>query len=130
MRFGQRFSAEVSATREERSEVITFIDFEGQVIRDRVNIDVMPVDVTARYHFRTPHIRWRPYAGLGARWVQAPSSPVSDLKDRVSPMVIAGVDYNMTPVWSLRADAKRLLRGDDAPHDPLMKIAIGVGYRF
>jgi outer membrane protein W len=87
------------------------------------------VDLTGRYHFFLPTMRWRPYAGLGMRWVKAPGSPASQ-DDRLSAQVIAGLDFNLTREWSLRIDAKRLLRDDGAAHDQLMKVSLGAGYRF
>jgi hypothetical protein len=128
--FRQRWSAELAATFEERVETLIFIDLQGHTIANDIEIRAVPIDLTARYHFGDPHLRWRPYAGIGARWIKAPDSAVQDLEDRVSPQVIVGLDYNITPAWSFRVDAKRLLHGEEEPHDPLLKVSLGAGYRF
>lgn len=129
-RFGARWSAEVSAAREESTRRLPSIAPGGLTVINEEKLTAYPVDVTARYHFATaPHTRWRPYAGAGVRWVNAPDSLLGALEDRLSPEVVGGVDFNLTPEWSLRADAKRLLR-DSAPHDEAFKVSIGAGFRF
>lgn len=123
-RFGVRWSAEAAVSREE------YIDsgiFPGSLEYEVVSY---PVDVTARYHFGNTYLRWRPYLGAGAHWVNGPGTPRGPLDDRFSAVVIGGLDFNMTERWSLRADAKHLVRNDSEPYDETLRIAIGAGIRF
>lgn len=128
-RFTPRWSAEVSAAREEHTEHLHIIHPGGTTAIREHELVSYPIDVTARHHFFTPHTRWRPYAGAGVRWVNAPESFVAPLDDRISAQLVGGVDFNLTPQWSLRVDVKQLLRGD-APHDESFKVSMGAGYRF
>ena len=124
-RFGMRWSGEVAVGREEYTASGIF---PGSLQYDVVSY---PVDVTARYHFGNSYLRWRPYLGAGAHWVNGPDTPVGPLDDRFSPVVIGGLDFNMTERWSLRADAKHLVRDDASePYDETLKISIGAGFRF
>jgi hypothetical protein len=66
-RFTERWTAEVSVSREESvdSGLFDSPDFE---------VRTTPVDLTVRFDFLTPSAKWRPFLGAGARWVD--SAPV------------------------------------------------------
>jgi len=124
-RFSMRWTAEVAVGREEYTHTGIF---PGTAVYDVVSY---PVDLTARYHFGNSYLRWRPYVGGGAHWVSGPDTPLGPLDDRLSAVVIGGLDFNMTERWSLRADAKHLVRNDASePYDETLKISIGAGFRF
>ena len=124
-KLGMRWSAEIAASREQYTDSGIF---PGSLEFDVVSY---PVDLTARYHFGNSYLRWRPYLGAGAHWVAGPTTPRGPLDDRVSGVVIGGLDFNMTERWSLRADAKHLLINDASePYDETLRVAVGVGVRF
>lgn len=123
-RIATRWTAEIALSREEYTESSIFSTFEFDVVS-------YPVDLTARYHFGNSYLRWRPYVGGGAHYVSGPDTPRGPLDDRFSAIVIGGLDFNMTERWSLRADAKHLLRNEASePYDETLRIAVGVGFRY
>lgn len=123
-RFTPRWSAEASISRDHFSETVYSITPGGVVVTTR-EATWYPVDVSVRYHFNITHTRWRPYAGAGVWWVQAPDSASPEADDQLSPEVVGGVDFNLTERWSLRVDAKQTF-GGDATFRP----SVGVGLRF
>lgn len=124
-RFTERWSAELAVSREEYTASGIF---PGSAEFD---VETIPVDLTVRFDFRTPSTRWRPFLGGGARWVDPTSdSPAYDYGSRISAQVIGGVDFNITDIWSLRADAKQLLRLYDQPYDNAFKVSLGACVRF
>jgi outer membrane protein W len=94
----------------------------------RMDVRSYPVDLVAQYHIAN-RSKWQPYVGAGARWVSGPSAP-EKFDNRLSAQAAAGVDWNFASAWSMRIDAKRLLRTDAAFYDELTKVSIGMGWRF
>ena len=122
-RFTERWTAEVSVSREEFTDSGLFggPDFE---------VRATPVDLTVRYDFRTPSHRWRPFLGGGARWVSPSDTPRTDFDERISGQVVGGIDFNFAPRWSARADVKALLQQYDEYYDSSFKLSLGAGLRF
>ena len=122
-RFTPRWSTELSVAREEHHS--------AALLLDEFDLRSYPVDLVARYHFLGVHTRWRPYAGLGARYVAAPDAPDDvHYENRLSAEANGGVDFNINQAWSLRFDVKRLLRTDDSAFDEETTVSIGAGWRF
>ena len=106
--FTPHLSGELTVSRDRR---ITGSNFGRDVA------SLTPVDLTARYHFLTDG-SWKPYAGLGARWVEG----------RALADVTGGVVWQFRPSLGLRFDAKVLL-GNNRFNDTFNS-AVGLAWRF
>lgn len=124
-RFSRAWSAEFAVAAEEH-EVQPFF-FNPTTYKLRTH----PIDLVARYTFPGGHLRWRPYIGVGARYVAAPDEPPTlNYENELSPEVTGGVEFNGGESWSVRFDLKQLVRNDASDFDEWLKISIGVGWRF
>lgn len=129
-RWNETWSVEGSLARERHDQVFVLHPFEGgPFVTERARLTTYPVEVTGLYHFDTEG-RWKPFLGLGGRYVQGPDSPFGQLEDQLSAQVTGGVHFEITPRLSLRLGAKRLLRGDSPRYDPDTKLDVGLGWRF
>ena len=124
-RWNQRWSLELSVSAEDNTNSVRRIEGPGVVLVDSVQDTTYPLDLIARYNFRTDS-RWHPFLGGGLRHVQGPR----DLPSRTSLEVEGGVFFDLTRNLSLRVDAKRLLHDESFTYDPVNKTAIGIGWRF
>jgi hypothetical protein len=98
-------------------------------LQNQADAETYPFDLAAHYSFANQS-RWRPYAGLGVRFVSAPTEPRGERYDNQwAPEPVVGVDYNITESWSLRAEAKHTL-GNTYRYDDAGKITLGIGWRF
>jgi outer membrane protein W len=131
-RFSDRWSGEIAASRETAGfTTIGVPGPDGVFLAERRSIIERPIDAVVQYHFFT-RSAWKPFVGLGLRHVESPDAyvPFSESTSRTSAQMVGGVYYNITPRLSLRLDAKRLLRTDDAFYDDDTKAAIGFGWKF
>lgn len=129
---GAQFSIEASTAVERHSARRTVV-FEGDLARvESFDYSSHPVDFFVQYHLPTATInRWKPYGGLGARYVKRPAeSPDTETSAVISPELNGGVFYHLQPRLALRFDARQLLRGDTPPYDDSTKIGFGVVWRF
>jgi outer membrane protein W len=99
----------------------------GELVTDEVR--TYPVNLVGQYHFTTDG-PWKPYLGVGARYVRGPRSVIGELEDHLSPQIAAGVEYQTRDHMSLTFDARRLLRDDDVRYDPYFQASLGLGWRF
>ena len=103
-----------------------------------------PVDLQLTYRF-TRADRFVPFVGAGMRFIRTPLAtppivltplqpyaPVQGSRplSRGSAEMSAGALFAVTPHFGITAEARRLLRNDGTPFDPLTKIAAGIAYRF
>ena len=124
-RFTSRWSVEVEVAREEHDHQPSI--FDPMVIEFRT----YPIDAFVRYSFQSSHVRWRPFIGVGARYVSAPGEPQgADYDSQLSPEIGAGVEWEAGDSWSVVLDAKALTRNDVPNWDELIKISAGIGWRF
>jgi len=124
-RFSRKWSAAIDVATEKHEYQPSFFDPTTYDFR------TYPIDVLARYTFQSVHTRWRPYLGAGVRYVSAPDEPPgAEYDDEAWPEVAGGVEFNASESWSLMFNAKALA-GNDIPHyDELLKVSIGIGWRF
>jgi outer membrane protein W len=118
-RFTPRWSMELEAAREVHDYQPSFFD------PTVIEFLTYPVDGFVRYSIQTTNVRWRPFLGAGARYVSAPNEPAGAQYDsELSPEIGAGDSL------SIVFDAKALAQ-NDVPHwDELLKVSVGVGWRF
>lgn len=127
-RWSQQWALELSVTREERTTGFGRIGADGSVQLEHREVHAHPVDLTAQYQFRTAS-RWKPYAGAGLRYVSGQTSTFQK-QYSLSPEIIGGVHFMITPELSLRFDAKQRIGNDDAAFDSAFKPSIGLGWKF
>jgi hypothetical protein len=124
-RFSRKWSAAVEVAVEKHEYQPSFFDPTTYDFR------TYPIDVFARYTFQSVRTRWRPYVGVGARYVSAPDEPPgADYDSQLSPEIAGGVEFNAAESWSLTLDAKSLARSDVPHWDELFKVSLGIGWRF
>jgi outer membrane protein W len=122
------WAAELSAG-VESAELTFFRRSGGATEYERAMVTSYPVDLLARYHFAT-HSAWKPFLGAGAHYLPGPDSPVGRLRSQFAWQASAGVDYEFSPRFSLRIDARPLLGSDEVAYDPTLKAFVGAGWRF
>lgn len=125
--------------------------FEQRVRTDEAgklgNIDSQPVALSAQYHFGQSNATIRPFVGLGYyenNYSGGNNIRVADqhvgLETAKGAMGTVGVDFNISPSWFARADARYLHGGSDltlngtstneeAKMNPWI-VGFGVGARF
>jgi outer membrane protein W len=93
------------------------------------DVRTYPIDLAARYHFLNT-ARWKPYVGLGLRYVGAPQADARfRYKSHVSPQIVGGVAFAVRPTWSLVLEGRQLL-SDHGSYDPMFKASVGVSWHF
>jgi outer membrane protein W len=113
----------------ERADLSFVERYGGATEYDRATVTSYPVDLLARYHFAT-RSAWKPFLGAGAHYLPGPDSPVGRLRSQFAWQASAGIDYEFSPRFSLRVDARPLLRDDEIAYDPTLKAFVGAGWRF
>jgi outer membrane protein W len=126
--FNPRWSAEASYGREEHTAGVAIYNGPTFVAIDRRTVTSQPVEFTGQFNFANDS-RWKPYIGAGARYISKPDDGTRFSETQVAPLVTAGVHFQITPAFSLRAEGKAKI-GDDRYYDSQFKTAIGVGWRF
>lgn len=96
----------------------------------RYTTHVYPISLDGQYHFLTES-RWKPYAGLGLRYVAAPHHGLVAYSDRLGAELNGGVSYMMTPRFSVRIDGKQEFPiGAERRFDPRTRVSLGLGWHF
>ena len=117
--FTSHVSGEVTVSRRRDISGFTTFNPDGTVLESRRFIGYStPVDLTARYHFLNDSA-WKPYAGIGARWVDSRS--YLDLT--------GGVLWQFKPSFGLRFDGKLLL-GNQSRFQDTFNASAGLTWRF
>jgi outer membrane protein W len=126
--FTPRWSAEASYGREEHTA--SWATYHGPtfVEVERRTVTSQPFEFTGQFNFANDS-RWKPYIGAGARYISKPDDGTPRSETQLAPLVTAGVHFQITPTFSLRAEGKGKI-GDDRYYDSQIKTAIGIGWRF
>jgi outer membrane protein W len=100
-----------------------------------IKVRTYPVDLTGRFHFLND-TRWKPYIGLGARYVGAPHLTSQQLlvvghsySDHVSAEFIGGLEFLFKPSFGLTAEVKGLLRNSE-DYDSAFNFSGGLNWHF
>jgi outer membrane protein W len=134
--FTNRFSVELSLTRQREAYSFTSIGGNGAAIRTTTTDTAYPFDAVASYHFLTDS-RWRPYVGAGLRYVSETYRGQSTLgaygvtMHQVDPELAAGVIFQLRPSLGLRFDAKQVIGSTRSDRvDRAFKASVGLAFRF
>jgi outer membrane protein W len=94
-----------------------------------------PVDLTGCFHFIND-TRWKPYLGLGLRYVGAPDLTPDALllvgqpySDHVNPELVGGLEFLIGPSFGITAEVKGLVSNSE-DYDPVFKVSGGLNWRF
>src|SRR5205823_6345748 len=93
-----RFSAQLAVAAEEHRSYPYIIDGLGgiQPVPSR-KLRTYPIDLSGRYQFLN-ETRWKPYLGLGARYLAAPKAdPGFGYRNRLTPEAVGGVEFLVLP---------------------------------
>jgi hypothetical protein len=100
-----------------------------------IKLRTYPVDLTGRFHFLND-TRWKPYIGLGARYVGAPHLTREQMlvvghfySDRVSAELVGGLEFLFKPSFGITAELKGLLRNSE-DYDSGFKVSAGLNWHF
>lgn len=100
-----------------------------------IKVRSYPVDLTGRFHFLND-TRWKPYLGLGARYIGAPHLTSEQrvvvghsYSDRVSGEIVGGLEFLIKPTLGITAEVKGLLRNSE-DYDAGFKISGGLNWHF
>ena len=100
-----------------------------------VSLRTYPADLTGRFHFLN-ETRWKPYIGLGVRYVAAPHLTPEALlvighsySDHVDAEVVGGLQFLIKPSFGITAEVKSLVRNRE-DYNPLLKVSGGLDWRF
>jgi outer membrane protein W len=127
--FTPHFSAQISVGSEQHRSFPYVVDETGYINQvTPVRFRTYPIDLTARYRW-VNETRFKPYIGLGARYVAAPHvDSMFGYTNRVTPELVGGVVYQLRHL-GIVADGKVLL-GDHEYYDSAFKTSIGLNWRF
>ena len=130
-----RFSTAIAAAVE---DPVVGICVGGILTQERctdVKLRTYPVDLTGRFHFLND-TRWKPYLGLGARYVAAPHLTSEQrlvvghsYSDRVSAEVVGGLEFLIKPSFGITAEVKGLLRNSE-DYDSGFNATAGLNWHF
>lgn len=96
---------------------------------DPVHFRTYPIDLAVRYQF-LDESRWKPYVGLGARYVAAPNvSSDFRYKNHIGPEIVGGTSFQIRRSFGLVLDGKLYL-GDHEQYDSNFKPSFGLLWRF
>jgi hypothetical protein len=103
----------------------------ASTLQNQADAETYPFDLIAHYNFPNLQGRWRPYAGIGARYVAAPGNePRGEIYDnQIAPEVAAGINFIASEHFDVHAEAKHTL-GNTYRYDDPGKITLGIGWRF
>jgi len=119
--WSERLGAELAVASETHTISIGFLSGREKDVR------TMPVDLMLHYRF-TNQTRWEPYFGAG---VHRLISSDEEVEERTSPAIDGGVHFMATPVFSIRLDARAVVNNEPfESYDPLLRIDLGVGWKF
>lgn len=126
-RVAPKWAVELSVAYETHDESYRVFDHNGNVI-DSVNRswNSTPVDLSGLYLFEN-EMNWKPYVGLGIRWIDSPPHAAEDTNFLYGPN--GGVTWQFGKTVGLRFDAK-LLFGDRPTWVDTFTGSMGLAWRF
>jgi outer membrane protein W len=126
-RFAPEWAAELSIAYESHDESYRVFDHNGNGIdRGGRSWHTTPVDLSGFYLFQN-QTNWKPYVGLGVRWVDAPSDAADDTNFLYG--ATGGVTWEVGKKVGLRFDGK-LLFGDRPTWVDTFTGSVGLAWRF
>jgi len=148
--FTDRVSVELAVSRQTfRRHVTTFVS-SGIPVSSFPEFEIFPVDADVSYHFVSSS-RWKPYAGVGLRYVGMSEDfggalgPNVVWSRAVAPEVVGGLTFQVRPELGIRLDAREVIRSaksyitkpqpglppfDDPGFVPTFQASLGLSFRF
>jgi len=134
--FNDRFSGELAVTSQRTGSSFTTYPLEGFPTTTTYSNRIYPIDATASYHFFTDS-RWKPYLGVGARYVSDSVRVIGPLGDNrfsrrsTDPEITGGIIFQFNPRLGLRFDARQILGSSrDIGADARLHASAGLSLRF
>jgi outer membrane protein W len=94
-----------------------------------VSFHTVPIDLAARYHFLN-ETRWKPYVGLGLRYVGAPGVGREwRYQNHIGPEIVGGTLFRINRSLFLTLDG-RVYVGDREAYDSQFKPSLGLRWQF
>ena len=123
-------SAQLAVAMEEHRTYPYFVGPTGDILPVQPHdIRTYPVHLAARYHW-VNDTRWKPYLGLGLRYVAAPDVDSRfRFEDKLNAEAVGGVQFLVKPEFGIELEARQLA-GDREHYDQLFKLSVGVNWRF
>ena len=134
-RFGERFSAELTASSERARRVVEVFSTTSQPAYAIFTTRLYPLDLNVSYQLLT-NGRWRPYIGGGMRYVHdtfhVAGRRVNYVASQtIDPEVSGGIALRFNPTLGLRFDAKQVLGSHRTKvADPEFKASFGLSLSF
>jgi outer membrane protein W len=127
--FTPRLSVQLSVASEHHQSYPYVVDNTGYINQvPAVSFRTYPIDVTARYRFVNAS-RWKPFLGLGARYVAAPHvDSMFGYRNRFSPEAVGGVVFQLRH-FGVAFEGKALV-GDRENYDTALRTSVGLNWRF
>jgi outer membrane protein W len=133
--FGDRFSAELSVSRERARRFVELVGTTSEPVSATLATRIYPLDLNVSYRLLT-NSRWRPYIGGGMRYVHdtfhAAGRHISYVASQtIDPEVSGGITLQFNPTFALRVDAKQVLGSHRTKvADPEFKASAGLSLSF
>lgn len=126
----KRLSAQVWITSERHETFGYVVRPDGSIqTTERVLFRTYPVDFAMKYHF-VNETRWKPYLGIGARYVSAPQEGAEFRRlNIVRPEVLGGTTFQFTPHFGVFVDG-RVYFANSHHYDEQFKPSLGLSWRF
>ena len=126
----QKISAELAVSYEKHHTYGYYVNSNGTFTQIQpLPFSTYPIDLAARYHFLND-TRWKPYVGLGLRYVRQPHiSSQFNYQDHIGPEIVGGTVFQFNKSFGLLLDGKAYL-GDREFYDSQLKASFGLLWRF
>jgi outer membrane protein W len=134
--FNDRFSGDLAVTSKRVGSSFTTYPLEGFPTTTTYANRIYPIDASASYHFFTDS-RWKPYLGVGARYVSDSVRVTGPLGDHrfsrrsTDAEITGGITFQFNPRLGLRFDARQILGSSrDFGADAKLQGSAGLSLRF
>lgn len=128
--FGPRWSAQAAVAVEHHESYPYLVEDDGSItFVDRVRLQTVPLDLTARYHWPND-TRWKPFLGFGAHYVAAPSADRRfRYQSRFGGEVTGGTLFMFTPSFGAMVDGRVFIATHES-YEPPLRVSFGASWRF
>jgi len=128
--FAPRWSVQGSVAVERHRSYAYVVEDNGAItLVDRVRLQTVPIDVTARYHWLND-TRWKPYLGLCAHYVASPNADRRfRYQNHLDGEINGGTLFMLNPAFGVMLEGRALV-GDREPYDQPFKVSLGFDWRF
>lgn len=128
--FGPRWSVQAAAAVEHHKSYPYLVEDDGSItLVDRVRLQTVPLDLTARYHWPND-ARWKPFLGFGAHYVAAPNADRRfRYQSRLGGEITGGTLFMFTPSFGATLEARGVIATHES-YEPPLRVSFGASWRF